>query len=86
MPNAGTPLVTLFRRMDVYVCTDDIDSSQSTMQMFTGRVYMGTDMDKHDKNTKFISDYCLYIEHIDRMFWGHIKLLRRGGDVVSHRR
>jgi len=61
--------------MDRHVCTDDIDSLQSAMQIFIGRVYMGNDTDKQDKNTMLISDYCLYIEYIGRMIWGHLKLL-----------
>jgi len=56
-------LVTLFRHMDVHVCTDDIGSLQSAMQIFIGRVYMEKDKDKRDKSTVLISDYCLYRLH-----------------------
>jgi len=45
------------------------------MQIFIGREFMRKDMDKQDKNTTLISDYCLYREPIGRMFWAHIKLL-----------
>jgi len=61
MPNAGT----LFRPPDVHECTDDIDSLQSAMEIFIGRVYMGKDMDKQDKSTKLISDHYLY----NRVHW-----------------
>jgi len=51
------------------------------VQIFIGRVYMGKDMDKQDKNTMLISDDCLYIEYIGRIFWDHIKWLW-GSDVA----
>ena len=39
-------LFTLFKRIDVHVCTDDIDSLHSAMQISIGKVYMGKDMDR----------------------------------------
>jgi len=56
MPNAGT----FFRYVYVHVCADDIDSLQSSMQIFIGREYIAKDMDKQGKNTVLISDDCLY--------------------------
>jgi len=67
--------------MNVHVRTNGIDSLQSAVQMFIGRIYMGNDTDKQDKNTMLISDYYLYIEYIGRMIWGHLKLLW-GPDVA----
>jgi len=42
-------LVTLFRHMDVHVCTDDIDSLQYAMQVRIARVYKWKDINKLDK-------------------------------------
>jgi len=65
VPNSGT-----FRHMDAHVCTDDIDSLQSAMQIFIDRVYMGKDMDKQDKTRATCSSLIIAynIEYIGRMF------------------
>jgi len=49
-----------------HVCTDDIDSLQSAMQIFIDRVYTGKDMDKQDKNTMHI---LLWLLLMYRVLW-----------------
>jgi len=71
--------------MYVHVCTDDIDSLQSAMQIFIDRVRMGKDMDKQDGMITPCSSLiiaCIHIEYVGRMFWGHIKLF--WGRDVAH--
>jgi len=71
--HAGTP----FRHMDVHVCTDDIDSLQHRHAdiYWQGLHWKRYGQTRLDKNTMLISDDYLYTEYINRMFWGHIKLL-----------
>ena len=54
------------------------------MQIFIGRVYMGTDMDKQDKTRTPCSALIIAyyrVGYIGRIFWGHIRLLW-GRDVA----
>jgi len=59
-------LVTLLRHMVVHVCTDDINSLQSAMQIFIGRHGKRYGQTRQERHAHLY--LCLHLEYIGRMF------------------